>query len=92
MVPMIAGTLAGLMMLAAALKGLLPSARWTERLYTGTFAVWSVLGAAIYRPALLGRLAPHALLTNHAVVTVFGFGVLALGVYGATILLGGREG
>jgi hypothetical protein len=92
MVPMIAGALAGLMMLVAAIRGLRPLARWTERAYTGTFAAWTVLGAAIYRPVLLGRFAPHALLTNHALVTVFGFGVLVLGVYGATLLMPGRDG
>ena len=92
MVPVIAGGLAALMMLVAALKGLRPGARLVERVYTGAFTVWAVLGAAIYRPILLGRFAPHALLANHMVVTVFGFGVLALGVYGATMLIGPHDG
>jgi uncharacterized protein involved in response to NO len=92
MVPVIAGALAGLMMLFVALRGLRRGARLTERVYTGAFAVWSVLGAAIYRPVLLGRFAPHALVANHAVVTIFGFGLLVLGVYGATLLAGGHDG
>ena len=86
--PVVAAALAGLMMLVAALRGLRPSARLRERLYTATTAGWSLLGVAIYRPMLLGGFAPAGLGHSHLLVTVFGFGLVALGAYGASLLIG----
>lgn len=85
-----AAILAGLMMAGAALKGLRPGARRAERLYSAATGGWSALGAAIYYPAVYGRFAPFGLVHNHLLVTVFGFGLILLGVYGALLMMGDR--
>jgi hypothetical protein len=92
MVQMIAAGLAALMILVAALRGLRPSAAWRERAYAGAAALWTLFGTAIYHPALLGPAGPRGWVASPLLVTVFGFGLLALGVYGATLLLGGGDG
>lgn len=86
--PVVAALLAGLMMLVAAARGLRPGARLRERLYTAATAGWSVLGVAIYRPVLLGGFAPAGLAHSHLLVTAFGLGLVALGAYGASLLIG----
>lgn len=86
-----AGVLAALMMVIAAARGLRPAARVRERVYTRATGAWSLFGLAVYHPATLGRLAPVGLAANPLAVTLFGFGLLALGVYGASLLIGGSE-
>lgn len=86
--PVVAAALAGLMVLVAAARGLRPSARLRERLYTLLTAGWSVLGLAIYRPVVLGGWVPAGLANSHLLVTGFGLGLVALGVYGASLLIG----
>ncbi len=88
MIPMIAAALGGAMMIFAALRGLRPRARFGERLYALATGGWAAFGAAIYYPALLGRFAPLGLVHNPLLVTVFGFGLVALGVYGASMMIG----
>lgn len=85
-----AAILAGLMIVWTAARGLRPRAGIFERLYSLTAGGWSAFGAAIYYPALLGRFAPVGLIHSHLAVTVFGFGLIALGVCGATIMLGDK--
>ena len=81
---------AGLMIVIAALKGLLPKAKWRERAYSVFAGGWSAFGAAIYHPVWLGRFAPIGWVHNPMRVMVFGLGLLALGVFGASILIGER--
>lgn len=82
--------LAGLMILIAAIKGLLPKAHWRERLYSAFAGSWSAFGAALYHPVWLGRFAPIGWVHNPTIVMIFGFGLLALGVFGASILIGDK--
>ena len=88
MVPALAAICAAVMMAFAALRGLRPNAKAVERLYSVATGGWSALGAAIYYPALYGRWAPIGLSHNHFLVTVFGFGLVFLGVVGASLLIG----
>ncbi len=90
MIQMLAAGLAGLLMLFAALRGLLPGARLAQRLYTLAVGGWSAFGAALYFPAVYGRFAPVGLAHSHPLVTLFGFGLIALAVYGASISIGDR--
>ncbi|WP_127142939.1 hypothetical protein [Pelagibacterium montanilacus] len=82
--------LCGLMILAAAIRGLLPRARWRERFYSAFTGGWSVFGAAIYHPLWFGRLAPVGWVHSPAIVMVFGLGLLMLGVFGASMLIGDK--
>ncbi|WEX09490.1 hypothetical protein [Chelativorans sp. AA-79] len=88
MVPALAAVCAALMMALAALRGFRRKARPVERLYSLATGGWSALGAAIYYPALYGRWAPVGLAHSHLLVTVFGFGLVLLGVVGASLLIG----
>lgn len=88
--PVLAAALAGLMMLVAAIRGLRREARLRERFYTLASVAWAVLGVAVYRPALLGGAVPTHLAQNHLVMTGFGLGLVALGAYGASLLIGDR--
>tara|TARA_R110002051_G_scaffold150947_3_gene223477 strand:- start:301 stop:645 length:345 start_codon:yes stop_codon:yes gene_type:complete len=81
---------AGLMILVAAIKGLLPKAKWRERFYSVFAGGWSGFGVAIYHPVWLGRFAPMGWVHNPNIVMIFGFGLLALGVFGASIMIGER--
>lgn len=83
-----AALLAGLMIVWAAIRGLRPRARPFERLYSAAAGGWSAFGAAIYYPTLLGRFAPAGLIHSHLSVTLFGFGLIALAVCGASIMIG----
>lgn len=82
--------IAALMIFFVAVRGLLPKARLTERLYTAFAGTWSVFGAAIYHPAWLSRFLPVGWAHTPIVTVVFGFGLLALGAYGASMMMGGR--
>lgn len=82
--------IAGLMILAAAVKGLLPKAKLRERLYSVFAGSWSGFGVAIYHPLWLGRFAPIGWVHNPHIVLIFGFGLLALGIFGASIMIGDR--
>lgn len=86
MIQIAAASLAGLMMLFVALKGLRPRAQWRERVYSAAVGGWTALGAAIYYPAVFGRFAPLAWSHNPLLVTVFGFGLVFLGVMAAMSL------
>jgi hypothetical protein len=81
---------AGLMILIAALKGLMPKARWRERAYSAFAGGWTTFGAAIYHPLWFGRLAPVGWVHNPNIMVIFGLGLLALGVFGASIMIGER--
>ncbi len=81
---------AGLMILIAALKGLLPRAKLRERFYSAFAGGWSGFAVALYHPAWLGRFAPMGWVHNPMLVMVFGLGLLALGVFGASILIGDK--
>jgi len=88
MVPALAAICAAIVMAFAALRGFRRNARLIERLYSVATGGWSALGAAIYYPALYGRWAPIGLAHSHVLVTVFGFGLVFLGVLGASLLIG----
>jgi hypothetical protein len=90
MIQIAAAILAGIMMVGAALRGLRPRARLVERFYSAATGGWSALGAAIYYPTLYGRFAPVGWIHNHLLVTVFGFGLIMLGVYGASLMIGDK--
>ncbi|SDG47820.1 hypothetical protein [Pelagibacterium luteolum] len=81
---------AGLMILVAAIKGLMPKAGWRERLYSAFAGSWSGFGVAIYHPIWLGRFAPIGWVHNANLVMIFGLGLVLLGVLGASILIGDR--
>ncbi len=91
MIQMIAAAGAALMILFVTLRGLRPRARWHERAYTAAASGWSAFGAAIYYPAVLGRFAPIGWLHSPTLVTVFGFGLILLGVLGASLMTGGES-
>jgi hypothetical protein len=90
MIQIAAAALAGCMMVVAAVRGLLPGARIVERLYALATGGWSALGAAIYYPALYGRFAPVGWVHSHALVTLFGFGLIALAAFGASLMIGDK--
>lgn len=81
---------AGLVILAAAIKGLFPKANWRERLYSAFAGGWSGFAVAIYHPVSLGRFAPAGWIHNPTAMMIFGIGLLMLGVFGASILTGDR--
>ena len=78
------------MILFVATQGLLPNAQLKQRLYAGATGVWSVFGVVLYHPAGMMRWIPHVVTANHMAQGLFAFGVIMLGVTGASLIMGGE--
>ncbi|ACI98120.1 hypothetical protein [Rhodospirillum centenum] len=91
LIPALAALLAGVLILAVALRGLRPRARPEERLYTLAAGFWALFGAGIHNLFGVARLTPALAPKGPLATSLFGFGLLLLAIAAGWLSMSGND-